>query len=503
MSRFITVLALVGMSACSPFEAQVDDDCTECSANTGTGEPADTGSEPDTDTAEPTESAYDADLDGFSTILDCDDADASVNPDAEEICDGIDNDCDSEIDENLATATFYVDADGDGYGAGEAVELCSIPESGYSQVDGDCNDADSAFYPGAEDVPGDGLDTDCDDETEPEDTSTSDGEDDTGEVSEDTGSDDTGSDTGTEPEDTGSTDTGSEEEPAVDADADGYSVVSDCDDSDSAINPGASEILDNEVDENCDGTAEVTPTATDVDGDGSEVGSDCDDNDASVSPSATEVCDSVDNDCDGSIDEGVTSTFYADVDGDGYGDSSSSVSACSVSTGYVSNSTDCNSTDASINPGATETTDGVDNDCDGSVDESDGWEVIVEASYPVSGSYTLNTALYSSGSAPNARSWSDESTSFTDDETWVGYLTSEYGDVSGFCGLIVNGDGYGLDYLCYGGSRDTSVAFDIYFDGTWYTESNLEVWIADASDGECALILQVSSSTSCDPVNDI
>ena len=347
----------------------------------------------DTDTADTgeVEPLYDYDGDGCSAPSDCDDANASVYPDATEICDAIDNDCDSVIDEDLPTATFYVDNDGDGYGAGEAISLCYVPESGYATIAGDCNDSDAAFYPGAEDIPGDGLDTDCDDETEPEDTSTSDGEDDTGEVSEDTGSDDTGSDTGTEPEDTGSTDTGSEEEPAVDADADGYSVVSDCNDSDSAINPGA-----------------------------------------------------------------------------------------------------------------TETTDGVDNDCDGSVDEIDeGWEVIVEASYPVSGSYTLNTALYSSGSAPNARSWSDESTSFTDDETWVGYLTSEYGDVSGFCGLIVNGDGYGLDYLCYGGSRDTSVAFDIYFDGTWYTESNLEVWIADASDGECALILQVSSSTSCDPVNDI
>lgn len=235
--RYLTLLALLGFaSACAPFEAS-EGDCTECNV------PADT------------EPAYDADLDGYSTVLDCNDTNATVYPGATEICDAIDNDCDSEIDEGLATVAFYVDNDNDGYGTGEAVEMCEVPESGYSTVSGDCNDADSTFYPGAEDIGGDGLDTDCDDETEPEDTGT--GE----QPEEDTDSTDTGS--GSTETDTGESDTGSTEEPAIDADADGYSVVSDCDDADATINPGASEAF-NEVDDDCDSEIDEDIVAIEV-----------------------------------------------------------------------------------------------------------------------------------------------------------------------------------------------------------------------------------------------
>ena len=87
-----------------------------------------------------------------------------------------------------------------------------------------------------------------------------------------------------------------------------------------------------------------------------------------VGPS-TEVCDGLDNDCDGSTDEGVKSTFYRDADGDGYGDASLTTQACSAPTGYVSDPNDCNDNNVNINPGATEVCDGIDNDCDGSVDE--------------------------------------------------------------------------------------------------------------------------------------
>ena len=98
-------------------------------------------------------------------------------------------------------------------------------------------------------------------------------------------------------------------------------------------------------------------------------GEDCDDGDAAINPAATEVCDEADNDCDGGVDEGVTDTFYQDQDGDGYGDPNDTQEACSAPSGYVSNDDDCDDSDAAIKPGATEVCDGVDNDCDGNVDE--------------------------------------------------------------------------------------------------------------------------------------
>jgi len=65
----------------------------------------------------------------------------------------------------------------------------------------------------------------------------------------------------------------------------------------------------------------------------------------------------------------TSSVYYADADGDGYGDASSSTNACSQPAGYVTNSTDCNDSNSSVNPGATEVANGVDDNCNGTVDE--------------------------------------------------------------------------------------------------------------------------------------
>jgi hypothetical protein len=74
----------------------------------------------------------DEDGDGFTTSNgDCDDGDASLNPAASEDCDGIDNDCDGEIDED-GTDLYYLDADGDGYGDFSAAQVGCDPGEGFS-----------------------------------------------------------------------------------------------------------------------------------------------------------------------------------------------------------------------------------------------------------------------------------------------------------------------------------------------------------------------------------
>ena len=179
----------------------------------------------------------------------------------------------------------------------------------------------------------------------------------------------------------------------TDVDGDGYGPGADCDDSDASVHPDADELCDG-IDNNCDGAVDLdavdAPTGyTDVDGDGYgdpdtavtscditgliEDGTDCDDSTADVSPGAAEVCDGVDNDCDSLIDSADdevsgTSTFYFDSDGDGYG-GEDTIAACNAPLGYVENSDDCDDSTASANPAWTEVgCDGIDNDCDGTID---------------------------------------------------------------------------------------------------------------------------------------
>ncbi|MFZ5475925.1 MAG: MopE-related protein [Myxococcota bacterium] len=104
----------------------------------------------------------DADGDGVC-VDDCDDADASRYPGAPEECDGVDDDCDEEVDEGV-TIELYGDSDGDGYGAGEAVSGCT-GSSGYVEVAGDCDDGDAAVSPAAAEVCNE-VDDDCDGQTD-------------------------------------------------------------------------------------------------------------------------------------------------------------------------------------------------------------------------------------------------------------------------------------------------------------------------------------------------
>jgi hypothetical protein len=92
---------------------------------------------------------------------DCDDAVASINPGASEVCNSVDDNCSGAADEGLTFSNYYADADGDGYGAGAATNACSNPV-GYVSQNGDCDDSNNAVLPGATELCTNAIDDDCD-----------------------------------------------------------------------------------------------------------------------------------------------------------------------------------------------------------------------------------------------------------------------------------------------------------------------------------------------------
>jgi hypothetical protein len=101
--------------------------------------------------------------DGYVTVSDdCDDTRADVHPGlGDDSCDGVDNDCDGEIDQDASWATWYYDADGDGYGIDTDTQSLCTGVDHYVQLNGDCDDSRIEVHPGATELC-DALDNDCD-----------------------------------------------------------------------------------------------------------------------------------------------------------------------------------------------------------------------------------------------------------------------------------------------------------------------------------------------------
>ena len=95
---------------------------------------------------------------------------------------------------------------------------------------------------------------------------------------------------------------------------------------------------------------------------------DCNDYNANINPGMPEICDMVDNNCNGQIDDGAGPTWYQDADGDGFGNPNISTVACIAPAGYVIDNQDCDDTNPNVHPGANEECNGLDDDCDGGID---------------------------------------------------------------------------------------------------------------------------------------
>ncbi len=281
-------------------------------------------------------------------------------PPQSEVCDGLDNDCDGTAD-NGVKLTYYRDGDGDGFGviptgaAGETTQACSPPD-GYVADHTDCDDAASSVNPGAPEVCN-GVDDNCN----------------------------------------AMVDEGLLQTYYRDADGDGFgdstmsmqacyrpmgyvTDLTDCDDTSASVHPGASDVC-NGIDDDCDGTIDngctcvdgttrsCGPAAVGICAPGTQrciggVWAEC----VGDVTAQAEVCNGLDDDCNGTVDNGVKTRFYRDADGDGFGTSTMTIMACSQPAGYSALSTDCNDSDGAINPAAVERCDGIDNNCDGMTD---------------------------------------------------------------------------------------------------------------------------------------
>lgn len=181
----------------------------------------------------------------------------------------------------------------------------------------------------------------------------------------------------------------------IDQDQDGAFQQDDCDDTNASIFPGAPEICDG-IDNNCNGLIDegipIMIYFQDLDGDGfgdamvsidtcalspppgyATNGADCDDTDAGINPADSEDCTPTSDNCGPDM---VITRFFRDQDEDNFGDPAIFMDTCLMAppVGYVTNDLDCYDDSDALNPAAVEICDGIDNNCNGGVDEDMIWE---------------------------------------------------------------------------------------------------------------------------------
>ena len=240
---------------------------------------------------------------------DCDDNDSDTNPATVEQCNGKDDDCDGQTDEEGAggCVLYFSDADTDLFGATASFKCLCAPAGAFSATaGGDCNDSDQFANPGRPETCN-GKDDDCDGQTD-------------------------------EPNAVGCSTF------YRDADGDHYGLF---------------------ADKQCLCAATTPYTATEA--------GDCNDGATTANPAAPEICDGIDNDCDVVVDEAGASgctTYYQDRDLDGRGVLGASSCLCGPRFPYTSASTDdCDDTNPFISPASSERCNGLDDDCNSQTDE--------------------------------------------------------------------------------------------------------------------------------------
>lgn len=255
----------------------------------------------------------------------------------------------------------------------------------------------------------------------------------------------------------------------VDVDLDGSPAEEDCDDSNAGIFPGADEVAEDGVDQDCNGV-----DLMDGDADGVLNDVDCDDGNAVVYPAAPEVCDGFYNDCN---DLGWSATLppsaEQDTDGDGY-------VSCPIDTnGWFGDSSvvggdDCDDSDVGIYPDAVDIpSDGIDQDCDGFdlIDnDGDGWMAAVDCD-------DSDAALNYDDADGDGFSTCPEPFCFTLDmldtygDGWNGGTLSHYEDGNFIDDYMADGFGTILEF-CVSGL--TQVVLN-YTPGSWEEENSFSI----------------------------